>query len=348
MTTVIKYLSPFAPDISGAVSVLFELGGLIVICDAGGCTGNVCGFDEPRWFQKKSAIFSAGLRDMDAILGCDERLISKLQDAVSKTDAAFTAIIGTPVPAVIGTDFRALKHMAEKRTGLPALTVETSGAGLYDEGEENAMLALFQNFATEAFPVKRGTVGVLGVTPLEFSNLRAGDIMAAAVEHSGLGRAVCYGMGSGLDSVQHASAAEKNLVVSPAGLKTAEYLKTTFGTPYIIDCPLISEDLNRKLTGLAGKRVLVIHQQVLANSVRNRILAGTDADVAVASWFMLKDDLKQEGDFRLTDELRFAAAVEDGGYDVIIGDSFLKRALRHYHGQFIDFPHFAVSGRLEE
>ena len=51
-----KYLTPFAPDQSGAVSVLYEIGGLIAICDAGGCTGNVCGFDEPRWFEQKSAL----------------------------------------------------------------------------------------------------------------------------------------------------------------------------------------------------------------------------------------------------------------------------------------------------
>ena len=73
-----KYLTPFAPDQSGAVSILYELGGIIVICDAGGCTGNVCGFDEPRWFERKSAVFSAGLRDMDAILGRDDRLVAKL------------------------------------------------------------------------------------------------------------------------------------------------------------------------------------------------------------------------------------------------------------------------------
>ena len=79
-----KYLTPFAPDQSGAVSVLFELGGIVVICDAGGCTGNVCGFDEPRWFEQKSAIFSAGLRDMDAILGRDDRLVAKLADVVQK------------------------------------------------------------------------------------------------------------------------------------------------------------------------------------------------------------------------------------------------------------------------
>ena len=79
-----KYLTPFAPDQSGAVSVLFELGGIVVICDAGGCTGNVCGFDEPRWFEQKSAIFSAGLRDMDAILGRDDRLVAKLADVADQ------------------------------------------------------------------------------------------------------------------------------------------------------------------------------------------------------------------------------------------------------------------------
>lgn len=110
-----KYLTPFAPDQSGAVSVLYELGGIIVICDAGGCTGNVCGFDEPRWFERKSAVFSAGLRDMDAILGRDDRLVAKLVDAADKIDANFAAIVGTPVPAVIGTDYQALKRMCEKR-----------------------------------------------------------------------------------------------------------------------------------------------------------------------------------------------------------------------------------------
>ena len=102
-----KYLTPFAPDQSGAVSVLYELGGMLVICDAGGCTGNVCGFDEPRWFETRSAVFSAGLRDMDAILGRDDRLVDKTCRCGKKSwMVAFAAVIGTPVPAVIGTDYR--------------------------------------------------------------------------------------------------------------------------------------------------------------------------------------------------------------------------------------------------
>lgn len=94
-----KYISPFAPDDSGAAAVLYGLNGIVVICDAGGCAGNICGFDEPRWFSgKKSAVFSAGLRDMDAILGRDDRLVDKLCQAAETIDADFAAIVGTPVP----------------------------------------------------------------------------------------------------------------------------------------------------------------------------------------------------------------------------------------------------------
>lgn len=137
-----KFLTPFAPDQSGAVSVLYELGGIIVIIDAGGCAGNICGFDEPRWSEKRSAVFSAGLRDMDAIMGRDKLLVKKVISAAEKINANFIALIGTPVPAVIGTDYKALKKMLSKETDLPIVTVDTDGMHLFDEGEEKAYLSI--------------------------------------------------------------------------------------------------------------------------------------------------------------------------------------------------------------
>ena len=111
-----KVLTPFAPDQSGASGVLYSMGALIVIIDAGGCTGNVCGFDEPRWHDTRSAVFSAGLRDMDAILGRDELLASKIKSACERIDTAFVAVVGTPVPATIGTDYKALTRARRKLT----------------------------------------------------------------------------------------------------------------------------------------------------------------------------------------------------------------------------------------
>ena len=338
-----KYLTPFAPDQSGAVSVLYELGGIIVICDAGGCTGNVCGFDEPRWFERKSAVFSAGLRDMDAILGRDDRLVAKLVDAAEKVEAGFAAVIGTPVPAVIGTDYQALKRMCEKKTDLPVLAVNTDGMELYDGGERKAYLELFKVFAREKLPVETGRVGILGMTPQDVSDLKAADKLREKFKSQGH-QAVCYGMGDGLDEVKKASSVEKNIVVSPAALECARYLEKTFGTPYEVGYPLVEElvpDME-----YAGKKILIVQQQVMAGSIRAELRKrGGDGKITVASWFSMEKDLLEEGDVSLRDEEDYMELAEKGGYDVIFADPCMKRMTKAFSGVFVDTVHFAVSGK---
>ena len=338
-----KYLTPFAPDQSGAVSVLYELGGIIVICDAGGCTGNVCGFDEPRWFERKSAVFSAGLRDMDAILGRDDRLVAKLVDAAVKVEAGFVAVIGTPVPAVIGTDYQALKRMCEKKTDLPVLAVNTDGMELYDGGERKAYLELFKVFAREKLPVETGRVGILGMTPQDVSDLKAADKLREKFKSQGH-QAVCYGMGDGLDEVKKASSVEKNIVVSPAALECARYLEKTFGTPYEVGYPLVEElvpDME-----YAGKKILIVQQQVMAGSIRAELRKrGGDGKITVASWFSMEKDLLEEGDVSLKDEEDYMELVEKGRYDVIFADPCMKRMAKTFSGVFVDAVHFAVSGK---
>ncbi len=334
------HLTPFAPDQSGAVSVIYELGGLVVICDAGGCTGNICGFDEPRWHTMRSAVFSAGLRDMDAILGRDDKLVDELVDASTKIDARFAAIVGTPVPSVIGTDYRALRRMSERRGSLPTITVDTTGMELYDAGAEKAYLALFDRFATEALPVEPGVVGVLGANPLELSTTSANALRALVPG------ARCYGMGSSFEDVVRASSVERNLVVAPSGLAVAKLLERRFGTPYEVRDPLASAlaaDIHA-----AGKRVLVIHQQVTANTLRDELLARGAARVTCATWFMQKPELTQEGDVRLKEERDLARLVREESYDLLIGDPTLWPIVDGFAGQTIDVPQFAVSGKLGE
>ncbi|WP_270443044.1 nitrogenase component 1 [Blautia intestinalis] len=339
-----KYLTPFAPDQSGAVSVLFELGGIVVICDAGGCTGNVCGFDEPRWFEQKSAIFSAGLRDMDAILGRDDRLVAKLADAAEKVEAAFTAVIGTPVPAVIATDYLALKRMTEKKINLPILTVDTDGMELYDKGEEKAFLELFKTFAVEKYPVDEHKIGVLGMTPQDVSDLAAADKIRELFQRKYGQKAVCYCMGDGLEEVKKASSVSKNIVVSPAALATAKYLEKTFRTPYEIYYPLV-EDLLPEMD-YTGKRILVVHQQVIADSIRKVLLERGAEIVQTASWFMMKKELQADGDVILRDEDAYIELVQNGEFDIIFADECMDRMTPKFDGTFVNTRHFAVSGKL--
>lgn len=385
MKGLLKYLSPFAPDQSGAAAVFYALGGITVICDAGGCTGNICGFDEPRWFMDKSAVFSAGLRDMDAILGRDDRLVDKLKDAADRLESNFAVMIGTPVPAVIATDFRALKRMAKKRCGIPVMTVECTGTRLYDRGAEEAYLELFRTFAEKDVEKNQNAVGVIGMIPLDTSHVNADGIIRRKMKEKGYTDVYCYGMGSGLEEVKKAGSVAKNLVISPAGIKAAEYLKTEFGTPYEIDFPLLSDELKERLHQLTGKRILILHQQVAANEIRSEIRsagscyglkeekksgnkkelieekesenveirlceksASDETTIICGTWFMQRQELKEPQDVCFEREEKFISYVEQEKFDVIIGDKMFRRALKDFPGEYIEVPHFAVSGEYEE
>ena len=353
-----KGLTPFAPDQSGAASVFYELGGILVICDAGGCTGNVCGFDEPRWFGERSAIFSAGLRDMDAILGRDDRLVAKLADAAEKIDANFAAVIGTPVPAVIATDYRALQRMCEKKTNLPILTVDTNGMELYDVGEEKAWLTLFKTFAgkdvasqkeasKEDDSSKKMKIGVLGLTPHDVSDLNIEEKFRKS--ENGNTHYICYGMRAGIDKVKTAGSADKNLVVAPAALETAKYLEKEFGTPYEVGYPFVDELIPE--LGYESKKILIIHQQVIANAIRQEIRTRSDEqnkEVTVASWFMMKSELSEEGDLSLKEEKDYCKLVQNGNYDIVFADENMRGLVPGFKGTFVNVRHFAVSGKLQE
>ena len=353
-----KGLTPFAPDQSGAASVFYELGGILVICDAGGCTGNVCGFDEPRWFGERSAIFSAGLRDMDAILGRDDRLVAKLTDAAEKIDANFAAVIGTPVPAVIATDYRALQRMCEKKTNLPILTVDTNGMELYDVGEEKAWLTLFKTFAgkdvasqkeasEEDDSSKKMKIGVLGLTPHDVSDLNIEEKFRKSENENT--HYICYGMRAGIDKVKTAGSADKNLVVAPAALETAKYLEKEFGTPYEVGYPFVDELIPE--LDYAGKKILIIHQQVIANAIRQEIRTRSNeqnTEVTVASWFMMKSELSEEEDLSLKEEMDYCKLVQNGNYDIVFADENMRGLVPGFKGTFVNVRHFAVSGKLQE
>ena len=353
-----KGLTPFAPDQSGAASVFYELGGILVICDAGGCTGNVCGFDEPRWFGERSAIFSAGLRDMDAILGRDDRLVAKLTDAAEKIDANFAAVIGTPVPAVIATDYRALQRMCEKKTNLPILTVDTNGMELYDVGEEKAWLTLFKTFAgkdvasqkeasEEDDSSKKMKIGVLGLTPHDVSDLKIEEKFRKSENENT--HYICYGMRAGIDKVKTAGSADKNLVVAPAALETAKYLEKEFGTPYEVGYPFVDELIPE--LDYAGKKILIVHQQVIANAIRQEIRTRSNeqnTEVTVASWFMMKSELSEEEDLLLKEEMDYCKLVQNGNYDIVFADENMRGLVPGFKGTFVNVRHFAVSGKLQE
>ena len=148
--------------------------------------------------------------------------------------------------------------------------------------------------------------------------------------------------------MKNAAAAEMNIVCSASAIKAAEYLKEKFGTPYEIEYPqsCLPEEIVQKADNFTDKNVLVIHNQTAADAVRKLITEKSGkCHCTSATFFMQKKELLQQGDIFLADESDLCDNVGDN-YDVVIADKTLRRVMKNFSGEFIDFPHFGLSGRL--
>ena len=94
--------------------------------------------------------------------------------------------------------------------------------------------------------------------------------------------------------------------------------------------------------------MLVVHQQVRANTIRMLLEQNGAEEVTVATWFLQEPELKREGDIRLTEEDQLQALLEQGKYDLLIGDKTMWAVAPSCTAQQLDLIHFAVSGRTEE
>ena len=358
------YLPPFAPDDAGAASVLQPLGGLVTILDAGGCAGNLCGFDEPRFYQKSSglpqnhepsfaSIFaSAALRDMDAILGRDVHLLKKLCDAVDTFAASnhplpFLAFIGTPVPAVIGTALHALARLAEQQLHIPTIPIDTDGTQPYDTGIEKAYHALFSHLANIPNRIRphHGSTGVLGATTFDVGTDAA--LLRTELQAQGFPQPRLYGLSHNLRDYIDASENELNLVLAPSGLPAARWLQKNFGTPYRILAPLARHHFTALQPHLpdTAKNILILHQQFTANALRTLLKKKyPESRITCATWFTLIGALAKPQDQKLRDEHDFPRLVATENYDLILADPLCKRTIPAYHGTFLPLPHPAVSG----
>ena len=159
-------------------------------------------------------------------------------------------------------------------------------------------------------------------------------------------------MDPGVDALRKCPLSARNYVVSPAGIEAAEYLKKQYGTPYEITFPadpmiLLEENPVCEAASYGpDTRILVVHQQVLANAIRRRLTeAGMQGKITAASWFEMREELAQDTDVRLKEEDDFTALAEEGNWDLIIADPILRPMAKSWQGRWIDAFHFAVSGQ---
>lgn len=355
-------LPAFAPDYSGVCSAMFDLKGLTVVHDASGCTGNYTGYDEPRWYGSESKIFCSGLREIDAVLGNDEKLIRNILKTGELVHPTIYTVVGSPVPMVIGTDTKGIAHELEVTTGVPAFGFDTNGLGLYHTGVSDAMCRLINRFTEKSdIKVERG-INILGTTPLDISANENAQDLKNRLEDWGFNVLGQMMMGASIEQIRNFDQAVVNLVVTSSGLEAAKLLEKKFSIPYVVGMPLasdtgvkelleqtIQDNKSRKLLDEAGTGdVLIICEQVLGNSLRNLLQKRyRKIRVTVGTFFDLNEEIAAQGDINITSEEKLIKVLESGQYSTLVGDPLFEELLEDIAGmQFVGIPHVAVSSKL--
>lgn len=373
MSSLSLYLPPFASDYTGAASALFELDCLVAINDGSCCTSHFASYDEPRWNTDRKQTLCTNLRMNDTVFGIDERIVEQLGHAARDLEAKRIVALGTPVPAVIGTDMEGLASELEAATGIPSFGLNTTGFSTYVSGICKAF-DLTLELSRRAPANKRDSfVNVLGATPIDISLQKADQIFRLLADEN-IPIGVCLFMGTREQDLGLIPYASCNLAVTYAGLLMAQKLQKMFGTPYV-SCGFISpqetsEALSRMRTFLGGetasnsscvppspqktqqshetKSVLIVGDQVIANSLRRKMQEDLPGglSITVASFFGLSAEEAYPGDVVIPTENHLVKHLRERHYDIVAGDPLLKRVPDVPHEGFISLVHPAVSSRL--
>lgn len=308
MKQLFRVLPPLAPDYGGACEIMYELGGLVLIHDATGCTVNYVHFDEPRYHTKPSNVFCSGLCEIDAVMGNDDVVINKAIKAAEELKPNFIAFVGSSVPMVVGTDFYGIAHDCEAQCGIPCFGIDANGIRNYIYGASVTGLQFVKRFCGEKTE-SRG-VNLLGFIPMNYGDLRETEIIKGAF--TDVRHAFSYNMS--FDDLTDLQNAERNIVVSAAGLEIAEYMKKKYGMPYTVGVPY--EHILEKIidpSGLKG-RVLVIGEGIDACSMAAAITGKYGLEADALDIFEKKSAAK----YNLSSEEEIKAVAAE--YDVVVAD----------------------------
>ena len=355
-------LTALAPDYSGVCSAMFDLGGICVIHDASGCTGNYTGYDEPRWYGSSSKIFCSGLREIDAVLGRDDRLIDNALKAGEALHPTMYTVIGSPVPMVIGSDMKGIAREIENRSGVPAFGFDTNGLGLYNKGISMAMCELIKRFTKNTQEKTQRGINILGSNAIDFSaNENAKDLIEKLQQWNFqvIGKMM---MGARIEQIENLAKARVNLVVTESGMAAAKLLKKMFHIPYVVGMPIGDcEDVRNMLeeTLLDGEdrilkdeaqqgEILIVGEQVLGNSIRRAILnKKPDSKVTVGTLLGLDKTIAAEGDINIAGEEQLMELLDKAQFTTLVGDPLLGDLLAEDSNiRLVELPHVALSSKL--
>ncbi len=322
-----------------------------MVHDASGCNSTYSTHDEPRWNKKPSNIFISALTERDAIMGNDAGFIENVSSAAKDLKPKFICICGSPMPALIGTDFTALAEEIEINTSIPCFSVATTGTYSYIQGAGEALLQYIKKFCI--FKKKNhNTVNILGFTPLDFYINGQLERIVKLFADNGIN--VNF-IGKYCEDILCASV---NLVISQSGLKAAKYMWENYNIPYMCGIP-IGEKLSELILKIQNIQsptfiernteksdLYIIGESIFSQSLSYAIELETGLKSGII-YPLENEGLKTApADFTTESEEETENFLSLNAKKIIADPIYKNIAPKN--AVFHDLPHFAFSGRCYE
>lgn len=365
MKQIASRISIYSADTFGVFSALYELGGLCVMHDASGCNSTYNTHDEPRWYDFDSMVYISGISEMEAIMGDDQKFIDDIIYTAKELNPKFIALAGTPIPTMIGTDFKAIANIVENETKIPTFGFNTTGMNSYVSGAYKAFEALSKRFLKrndEESRAEKSRVNILGATPLDFSINNSIKSTVDLLKENDFDVISTWAMGSTLEDIKNAVNTDVNLVISYSGMGAAKYMYEKFNIPYIVGTPfgkefakkivadlkeaIITKEnkisyINRKID--KNPQITIVGESIMSESLAYAISTEKNKTVNVISTLETDKNLLLEGDKLKIYEDDIEKELKNS--KIIIADP-LYRPICPLDSNFISLPHEGFSGRI--
>ena len=365
MKQIASRISIYSADTFGVCSALYELGGLCVMHDASGCNSTYNTHDEPRWYDFDSMVYISGISEMEAIMGDDQKFIDDIIYTAKELNPKFIALAGTPIPTMIGTDFKAIANIVENETKIPTFGFNTTGMNSYVSGAYKTFEALSKRFLKrndKESRAEKSRVNILGATPLDFSINNSIKSTVDLLKENDFDVISTWAMGSTLEDIKNSVNADVNLVISYSGMGAAKYMYEKFNIPYIVGTPfgkefakkivadlkeaIITKEnkisyINRKID--KNPQITIIGESIMSESLAYAISTEKNKTVNVISTLETDKNLLLEGDKLKIYEDDIEKELKNS--KIIIADP-LYRPICPLDSNFISLPHEGFSGRI--
>ena len=365
MKQIASRISIYSADTFGVCSALYELGGLCVMHDASGCNSTYNTHDEPRWYDFDSMVYISGISEMEAIMGDDQKFIDDIIYTAKELNPKFIALAGTPIPTMIGTDFKAIANIVENETKIPTFGFNTTGMNSYVSGAYKAFEALSKRFLKrndKESRAEKSRVNILGATPLDFSINNSIKSTVDLLKENDFDVISTWAMGSTLEDIKNSVNADVNLVISYSGMGAAKYMYEKFNIPYIVGTPfgkefakkivadlkeaIITKEnkisyINRKID--KNPQITIVGESIMSESLAYAISTEKNKTVNVISTLETDKNLLLEGDKLKIYEDDIEKELKNS--KIIIADP-LYRPICPLDSNFISLPHEGFSGRI--